>query len=630
MIFYVSNQKRLNTSDKIQEAKIQDCIDYCQNIDEIGLDTETEGFDPYTNSLLSIQLGDFNNQFVIDCKTIDINILVELFKSKNKLFLFHNAKFDLKFLYHYGIDVQNVYDTFLTECILTTGYANEERQLALDAVTIKYCGVKLDKSIRGTIHREGLTDRVIIYGADDVKYLPSIKAAQLPQIKQYSLENVLELENNVVKVFARMEYNGAPLNKDKWLQVTEQVEKNTQELEKQLDTLIYTEGTKSLPQINSLTKYCNIYKQGSLFFDIQERDCNINWASPAQKLKLLKDLGIKIDSVGDRELQKNKTKHAVVPLLINYSKQNKLATSFGRDFLEYVNPKTNRVHGNIWQILSTGRISISEPNINQIPSHGELATKIRASFEAPKGYKIVGGDYSGMELRIIAQFSQDPLWLKVFNEGGDLHSELCAATFKIPLSDVKKPFPPKPEFKYRDVQKTVNFGLSYGMSKYKLADTLQISVEEAEEIINQFFSVVPKVKSFLEGLRDLGKRRGYIRTGKPFSRIRWFPKWDNARETQSFSVLEEIGRASMNTPIQGSNADVIKQAMINIQNRIDGENWPVQIVMQVYDELQTICREDRAEEWREVLEFEMKKAAQIIITSIPVEVDCKISDYWEK
>ena len=353
MIFYVSNQKRLNTSDKIQEAKIQDCIDYCQNIDEIGLDTETEGFDPYTNSLLSIQLGDFNNQFVIDCKTIDIRILSELLKSKNKLYLLHNAKFDLRFFYHLDMDVNKVYDTFLAECILTTGYANEERELGLDAVTMKYCGVKLDKSIRGTIHREGLTDRVIIYGADDVKYLSLIKATQLPQIKQHSLENVLELENSVVKVFARMEYNGAPLNKDKWLQVTEQVEKNTQELEKQLDTLIYIEGTKNLPQINPLTKYCNIYKQGSLFFDIQERDCNINWASPAQKLKLLKDLGIKIDSVGDRELQKNKTKHAVVPLLINYSKQNKLATSFGRDFLKYVNPKTNRVHGNIWQILKS-------------------------------------------------------------------------------------------------------------------------------------------------------------------------------------------------------------------------------------------------------------------------------------
>jgi len=397
MIFFVSKQKRV-FADTIQERTIQDCLAYFENINEIAVDTETQGFDPHTKNVLSIQIGHFENQFVVDCTTVNIAQLKPLLENENKVFLFHNAKFDLKFLYKHNIYPKKVYDTFLAECILTTGW--EERELSLKWVAHKYCGVTLDKSIRGTIHIEGLTDRVIVYGADDVKYLPLIKEKQLVQIEHFNLHNLLRLENEVVKVFARMEFNGAPLNKVKWQEVSEQVETNVKALEEQMDALIYTHGIKDLPKANVLTKYCEIYKQGNMFFDDKQRDCNINWSSPAQKTKLLQDLGLKVTSVDDKTLQKLKTQHPIVPLLITYSKQNKLATSFGKDFLKFVNPVTGRVHGNVWQVLSTGRISISEPNINQIPSHGPLAKLIRASFEAPKGYKFVGGDYSGRKNKL--------------------------------------------------------------------------------------------------------------------------------------------------------------------------------------------------------------------------------------
>ena len=627
MVYFISNQKRVFT-DKIQEATIQDCINYFKDKTEIGVDTETEGFDPYTNKVLTLQLGDFEHQYVIDCSTVSMSNFKELFQDTSKVFLFHNAKFDLKFLYHNGIKVSNVYDTFLAECVLTTGY--EERNLALKDLALHYCSIDLDKTIRGTIHREGLTERVIVYGADDTKYLGKIKEKQLPKIKQFELDDILNLENKVVKVFALMEYNGAPLNTKKWLSVTEQVEKNVAELEKELDTLVYKEGTKDLPKSNNITKYCNIWKQGNLFFDDKERDCNINWASPAQKLSLLRNLGINIDSVGDKELQAVKNNHPIVPLLIQYSKQNKLATSFGKEFLKYINPITKRVHGNIWQILSTGRISISEPNINQIPSHGPLASVIRSAFEAPEGYKFVGGDYGQMELRIIAEFSQDLLWIKTFKDGIDLHSALCAATFNIPIEDVKKPFPPKPDLKYRDVQKTVDFGLAFGMSEFKLSSTIQVSVKEAKELIKKFFKVVPAVEKFLTALGELGRKRGFIATPRPFRRIRWFQNWKDAVETQDFKVLGEIERKSKNFPIQSTNANITKLAMVNLQEIIDANEYPVQIVMQVYDELQCIVREDFAEEFKVILETEMIKAAQEIIKTIPIEVDCKVNQYWEK
>lgn len=172
--------------------------------------------------------------------------------------------------------------------------------------------------------------------------------------------------------------------------------------------------------------------------------------------------------------------------------------------------------------------------------------------------------------------------------------------------------------------------LAYGMSEFKLADTLQIEVREAKDIIHKFFFIVPKVKQFLKGIGNLGKKRGYIKTSAPFSRIRWFPKWKNAINTNDFKTIGEIERQSMNTPIQGTNADIIKTAMINIQNIIDDNNYPVQIILQVYDELQTICKEEFAEEWKIILEREMINAAKIVIKSIPVEVDCKISSCWQK
>lgn len=637
MIYFISNQQRTQyigdvkfevkegKNDYIKTSTIEECLEYFKDTEEIGVDTETTGFDPYRDRILSLQLGDFNNQFVID-SSIDFTIFKELLETR--VILGQNLKFDLRFLYKLGIHPKKLYDTFLAECVLTTGFT--ERGLGLKDLGLKYCNVELDKSIRGVIHKEGLTDRVIKYGADDVKYLSTIKEKQLLEINKWGLQNILDLENEVLKVFSLMEYNGIPFNPTKWIEVSEQVEKNTKELEDKLDTLIYQLGTKDLPNINSITKYCNIWKQGSLFFDIKERDCNINWASPAQKLKLLRDLGFKLESVGDKDLQRNKSKHPIFNLLIEYSKQNKLATSFGKDFLKFINPVTKRLHPNYWQILSTGRISVSEPNINQIPAHGELATKIRSAFEAPEGYKIVGGDYSGFELRIIAEFSQDPLWLQAFREGGDLHSILCSKTFDIPIEDVKKSFPGKPEFKYRDVQKTINFGLAYGMSEFKLADTMQISVEEAKGIIAKFFSVVPKVKQFLDMLGYSGRTRGYIRTPEPLRRIRWYQNWEKAYKESDSKVLGEIERASKNMPIQSTNANVIKLAMIRVQKIIDENNYPVQIIMQVYDELQCLCKEEFAEEWRIILEKIMIESAEEIIKSIPIVADCKISDYWSK
>ena len=164
------------------------------------------------------------------------------------------------------------------------------------------------------------------------------------------------------------------------------------------------------------------------------------------------------------------------------------------------------------------------------------------------------------------------------------------------------------------------------MSKFKLADTMQIDVDEADKIIKKFFSVVPKVEEFINYLGNLAKTRGYIRTAVPYRRIRFFENNDK----DDFKRLGEIERAGKNTPIQGTNGDIIKSALINVQNYIDLNNLPINIILSVYDEIQTECEESISEKWSNTLSEIMINSAQQVIKTVPIAVDCKVSDYWQK
>jgi DNA polymerase I-like protein with 3'-5' exonuclease and polymerase domains len=448
MIKFLGN-KLLWSNLNYDNCSVEELYEYFSTRSVISLDTETEGLDPYTCKILTLQLGDKDVQFVIDVSVYPISTFKNLLEDKNKLFILQNAKFDFKFLLHNGIRLRNIYDTFLAECILTAGH--DSRELGLDSIVYKYVGEKLDKSVRSAIHREGLTRRVIEYAAKDVEYLEVVMHKQLEILQRFELTEVLELENKVVIAFAVMEYNGVFIDADKWSQVSRQTGLNVKELEEKLDDIVVNEP--------ALSKYVPKYIQGNLF-NYTSRLLSINWASPAQKLEILKTLDINVSSTMELELQQKKSSHSIVPMLIEYSKQLKLNTSFGRNFLKFINPVSGRIHCNVFQILSTGRISVSEPNLNQIPNpeKSQLGKLIRNCFIPQKGYKIVGGDFSGMELRLIAEFSQDPLWINAFNDGKDLHAELAATTFDIDIKDVKNYTDFKPDITYRSIQKTINFG----------------------------------------------------------------------------------------------------------------------------------------------------------------------------
>lgn len=364
MIYVITTQLFETEITGFKHSTPEEALEYLQqdSIKEIELDTEaTSG-----NRLAMIQFGANDREYVIDGMTIDIQRFKPLLEDESKLFILQNAQYDLPLFLEVGIDIKNVYDTFLAECVLTTGLSGDSRDLSLKGMAMKYLNINLDKTERGRINYKGFCTDTVIYAAEDVVHMRHIKARQLEEIEKWDLNNILNLENKFVRVLAKMITRGMNLDPDKWMEINKIAKRNTSELSIKMDKIIHTLGTANLPESNKLTKYVNLYKQGNIFFEEDVRLSTVNWSSPSQKLSILKDLGISITSVGEDELIKVSAKHEIVPLMIKYSKSNKLVTSFGSEYLKYINPITKKIHPSYWQILSTGRISMSSPKLNWV------------------------------------------------------------------------------------------------------------------------------------------------------------------------------------------------------------------------------------------------------------------------
>tara|TARA_R110000824_G_scaffold197851_1_gene381575 strand:- start:2958 stop:3737 length:780 start_codon:yes stop_codon:yes gene_type:complete len=259
--------------------------------------------------------------------------------------------------------------------------------------------------------------------------------------------------------------------------------------------------------------------------------------------------------------------------------------------------------------------------MQNIPARNEF----RNCFTARDGYSIVSVDYSGQELAIIAYGSQDPVWIKCRENKEDLHSVCAELVFS-------KRWHTEDRTKLRTIIKTINFGLAYGMSKFKLSDTLNISIDEADKLIKKYFTAFPNIKAFLNKLGMYGVKYGHIRTFKPFRRIRWFPGWYEGiwNSQKDFKLKGAIERASKNTPIQGTGADMIKQAMVLIREHIKMFKLPCYIVTQVHDEIGVEVRDDFAEDWAKLQCKLMKEAGATIIKGFDMTVDYTITKKWSK
>jgi len=633
MIYLIDNSSNTKIpASHYQLGTIDDVVKYCEDKQVLGVDTETEGLDFTCKKMIMFQIGDEIDQFVIDTRVVDIEPLRNILESTDIIKIFHNAKFDYKFIKRWGkIECEGIYDTFLTERVLNCG--KDGVRYGLKDVCKNYLNVELNKEVRNQF--VGLTGQPfredqIVYGAKDVEYLIGVRKHQLPLIDKYKLNNVVALENEAVTAFADIEYNGLDLDSEKWKEIESVNMDKASNLELNLDEMVRVDAR--------IKHFVSRYVQTDMFTPVEEiRDIDIKWTSPKQVLDVFQCLLPSLENVNGKQMYKYRFKYPLIDKYVKYKEAMKLCTSYGDAFFKNL-AGDNKIHTNFHQILDTGRVSSSKPNMQQIPADNIY----RNCFTAPDGWSFVSSDYSSQELNVIAYGSKDPVWIEALKNNQDLHST-CAelvygeqwltsgeddcAYFK----NKSKCSCPSHK-KLRTNVKTINFGLAYGMGPNKLSDTLNISVEGAKELIEKYFQAFPAIKGFLEKLGNFGKKYGYIKTFPPYNRKRWFSNWYPKIWNNKASMMDlgSIERASKNTPIQGASADMTKRALILMREYIKMNDAPVKLVMTVHDQIDTICKDEYVGEWSQDMQHLMEVAANEIVTNGLLKAEVSVSKCWEK
>jgi DNA polymerase I len=606
-------------------------VEYCRTKTVLGVDTETEGLDFTCKKMIMFQIGDEDNQFIIDTRHISIELLRPILEDVNITKIFHNAKFDYKFIKKWSnITCQGVYDTFLAELVNNCG---RNIGLGLKDLVRREFNVELNKEIRNKfINLDGApyTQAQIEYGAKDVEYLCKLREIQIPKTIENKLENVVALECEAALAFADIEYNGLLLDIVQWKALEAESTLKADGLAINLDQMVL-ENTK-------LSTFVKSYIQSDMFTPLDDiRKIDVKWTSPKQVLKVFQTLVPELDDVNGKNMYKHRFKHEIIDNYIQYKEAMKLCTSYGDAFLKNLS-EDNKVHTNFHQILDTGRVSSSKPNMQQIPADN----RYRNCFIAPEGWSYVSADYSSQELNVIAFGSKDPVWLKALEEGQDLHSTCAELVYGDEWMDSgedscaylkkKEKCNCSSHKKLRTNVKTINFGLAYGMGPNKLADTLNITVDDAKLLITKYFKAFPAIKGFLEKLGNYGKEYGYIKTFPPYNRKRWFTNWypNISKSRGSQLELGSIERASKNTPIQGASADMTKRALVLMRDWIKGQDAPVKLVMTVHDQIDTICKNEYLDEWIIDMKSIMEVAANEIVTNGLLKAEVTVSKCWEK
>ena len=401
------------------------------------------------------------------------------------------------------------------------------------------------------------------------------------ELKEKGLESVyFDIEMPLIEVLCHMEEAGIKVNEEKLDTLTKQV---TFEIDKIRERIYMLAG----------------------------KEFNIN--SPKQLAEILYDkLGLKSRKRGKKArstemevLEELSFQHELPQELINYRILNKLLTGYLTPLKDYINPQTKRIHTKWSQTLAgTGRLISSEPNLQNIPIKGQWAELLREVFVPEKGFLFLSADYSQIELRILAHLSRDPSLIKAFNEGKDIHRATAAEIFSIPEQEVTD--------EHRRIAKTVNFGISYGISAFGLSESIKVPYEKAQELIDLYFLRYPMVKKFIEDTIAFARQNGYVRT--VFGRIRPVP--DINSPNQFLKMQAE--RVAVNAVVQGTAADIIKIAMIRIYKRIqEAKKLNARIVLQIHDEIVVEVEEREIDKIQEIIKEEMKNFS----FSVPLEVN---------
>lgn len=629
----------------------------------IGFDTETTGLHPMFHKPLLLILGDSIQQFVIDLRTISRDEIIDLLNYiKDSKMIGHNTKFDYNFIkYHYGVELRNLYCTFLGNQVLMNGLDGSN---SLATLVKNICGVELKKQVRqsfiGKKDHQEFTDGEIMYAADDVQYLREIAQTQMDELWIRDQVKLIDLENAVTPIVGNIELSGIDIDIPKW----QSIAKNNKTRADKVELLMDRELARLSKNHTSLRR--SIYlrnrakqqvEQLGMFGEsktlINQNTGNVNYGSSIQILDIYARCGVELDSVNEDTLvafiKNNPTTELAkfTEFLLYYKKIKKRISTYGESFLNFINPVTGRIHTNFTQCFTaTGRFSSGDStddngkklkwfvNFQNIPA----LTEYRSCFIPPsREYRYLTLDLSGAEIVIAASNSQDPLIIKSITDGLDLHSMLASKSYTIISQETGRKYKltttpgsngeitiTKKDEKLRTEHKPVLFSVIYKAGANRVSELLDIPVDVAKKVLDGIYESLPVMKAYLDKTAKDTLHRGYIVSDPIIKRRRYFSS--EMLNEKAYKVEKEAA----NFPVQSGNANMIKLSLVEIDKYIRDNNLDAWIVNTVHDEISLIAHKDVADRVYKDVKAIMESTANQFLTGVTMSSSGAVADCWQK
>ena len=583
------------------EEEMRKICDYFRTKDFLCLDTETTSTSPIDAELvgLSFAVKEFEAFYVpIPAKREEalqiVNIFKDIYENPKILKIGQNLKYDLEVLRNYGIELKGkMWDTMIAHYLIQPELHHNMDYMA--EIYLNYQTIHIDELIgpkgknQKSMRDLSPTD-VYEYAAEDADITLRLKNKLEPELKKFECENLFyNIEMPLMPVLAEMEMNGVCLDTESLKETSKIFTERMNEIEARIYELAGEKFNIASPK-----------QVGEILFD------KLKIVEKAKKTKT----GQYVTS--EEVLQQLKNKHEIVADILEHRGLKKLIGTYIDALPKLINPRTGHIHTSFNQtITATGRLSSSDPNLQNIPIRGEDGKEIRKAFIPEPGCLFFSADYSQIELRVMAHLSKDSQMIEVFKEGKDLHAATAANIYKKDISEVTRD--------ERTKSKRANFGIIYGITVFGLAERLDIPRDEAKMLIDGYFQTFPQVHDYMEMSKEIARKQGYVTT--LFGRRRYLPDINSHNAT----VRGFAERNAINAPIQGTAADIIKVAMIRIHQRFKAEGIRSKMILQVHDELNfSVYPEEKEQVERIVLE-EMQGAFQL---AVPLVADSGFGQNW--
>ena len=601
-----SNLARLETSDfNYQlidtEEKRSELLQNLLTKEIFSLDTETTGTDPITAELVGMSFSYAENQAFYVPVPADrteaqkiVNEFRPAFEKEGALKVGQNIKYDMLVLGNYGTEVRGpLFDTMVAHYVLQPELRHNMDYLA--EIYLHYQTIHIEELIgpkgKGQKNMRDLSPEAIYkYACEDADITLKLKNILEQELKTNDAEKLFyEIEMPLVPVLAYIERNGVRVDTEALKQTSEHFTARMNQIEEEVHQLAGTDFNIASPK-----------QVGEVLFD------KLRIVEKAKKTKT----GQYVTS--EEVLESLRGKHEIVGKILEHRGLKKLLGTYIDALPLLINKETGKIHTSFNQtVTATGRLSSSNPNLQNIPIRNEDGKEIRKAFIPDDGCEFFSADYSQIELRIMAHLSGDANMIEAFKEGDDIHAATAAKVYKISIDKVTR--------EQRSKAKTANFGIIYGISVFGLAERMNVDRKEAKELIDGYFETYPQIKEYMDKSIDLARRQGYIET--IFGRKRYLPDI-NSRNSVVRGYAE---RNAINAPIQGSAADIIKAAMVRIYQRFQSENIKSKMILQVHDELNFSVLPEEKEKVQKIVIEEMENAYHM---QVPLRADCGWGSNW--